>query len=60
MGVIRRSTAGPADRNHWQDEIGIEFLVSANGDRAALDYIRQFVLEVQRMKLAQRLQVTGT
>ena len=60
MGVIRRSTAGPADRNEWQDEIGIEFLVSPNGDRAALDYIRQFVLEVQRMKLAQRLQVTGT
>ena len=60
MGVIRRSTAGPADRNEWQDEIGIEFLVSPDGDRAALDYIRQFVLEVQRMKLAQRLQVTGT
>ena len=60
MGVIRRSTAGPVDRNQWQDEIGIEFLVSPNGERAGLDYLRQFVLEVQRSKLAQRLQVTGT
>lgn len=59
MGVIRRSTAGLADRNEWQDEIGIEFLVSPDGDRAGLDYVRQFVLEVQRAKLTQRLQVTG-
>jgi len=60
LGVIRRSTAGLADRNQWQDEIGLEFLVSPNGDRAGLDYLRQFVLEVQRSKLAQRLQVSST
>lgn len=60
MGVIRRSTAGLADRNQWQDEIGIEFLVSPDGDRSAQDYVRQFVLELQRAKLAQRLQVTGS
>ncbi len=60
LGVIRRSTAGPADRNQWRDEIGLEFLVSPNGDRAGLDYLRQFVLEVQRSKLAQRLQVSGS
>ncbi len=60
MGVIRRSTAGPAGRNDWQDEIGLEFLISPGGDRTALDYIRQFVLGLQRSKLAQRLQVTGT
>jgi c-di-GMP-binding flagellar brake protein YcgR len=60
LGVIRRSTAGLADRNEWQDEIGLEFLVSPDGDRSAMDYVRQFVLQVQRAKLAQRLQVTGS
>ncbi|MCK9996762.1 MAG: PilZ domain-containing protein [Candidatus Krumholzibacteria bacterium] len=60
MGVIRRLTTGPADRNQWRDEIGLEFLVSPNGDRSGLDYLRQFVLEVQRSKLAQRLQVSGS
>jgi hypothetical protein len=60
MGVIRRSTTGPADRNQWQDEIGLEFLVSPNGDRSGLEYLRQFVLGLQRSKLAQRLQVTST
>jgi c-di-GMP-binding flagellar brake protein YcgR len=60
MGVIRRSTAGLADRNEWQDEIGLEFLVAPDGDRTALEFMRQFVLQVQRSKLAQRLQVTGS
>ena len=60
MGVVRRSTAGLADKDQWQDEIGIEFLVSPDGDRAGLDFIRQFVLEVQRKKLSQKLQVSGT
>jgi hypothetical protein len=60
MGVIRRSTACPADRNQWQDEIGIEFLIFPGGDRTGLDFIRQFVLAVQRSKLTQRLQVSGT
>ena len=39
--------------------MGIEFLVPAGGDRTGLDFIRQFVLEVQRNNLAQRLQVTN-
>ena len=60
QGVIRRAAAGPVDRNQWQDDIGIEFIVSPDGDRAALDYVRQFVLQVQRAKLAQRLQVTSS
>ncbi len=60
QGVIRRSAAGPADRDRWQDDIGIEFIVSPDADRAALDYVRQFVLQLQRSKLAQRLQVTGS
>lgn len=59
MGIIRRSTAGPADRNQWQDELGLEFLISPDCDRTALDYIRQFVLQMQRSNLSQRLQVTG-
>jgi hypothetical protein len=60
MGVIRRSIVGPTDNDQWEDNIGLEFLVSTNGDRTGLDFIRQFVLEVQRAHLAQRLQVTGT
>ena len=60
MGVVRRSTSGLADGDQWLDEIGIEFLVFPEGDRANLDFIRQFVLEVQRKKLSQKLQVSGT
>ena len=59
MGVIRRSIVGPTGSDQWQDDIGLEFLVSTNGDRTGLDYIRQFVLEVQRAHLAKRLQVTS-
>ncbi|MEN8008265.1 MAG: PilZ domain-containing protein [Candidatus Krumholzibacteriota bacterium] len=60
QGVIRRSAAGPVNRNQGQDDIGIEFIVPPDSDRTGLDYIRQFVLQVQRSKLAQRLLVTGT
>lgn len=60
MGVIRRSIVGPKDSDQWQDEIGLEFLVPSGEDRAGLDLIRQYVLEVQRDHLAKRLQVTHT
>lgn len=59
MGIVRRSTVGPAEKDRWHDDMGIEFLVPAGGDRTGLDFIRQFVLEVQRNNLAQRLQVTN-
>ncbi len=59
MGIVRRSLVGPADKDQWRDDLGIEFLVPVGGDRACLDFIRQFVLEVQRNQLAQRLQVAN-
>lgn len=55
MGIVRRQTKTLANRNEWQDEVGLEFLVSPDLDRRALDYIRQFVLTEQRAKLAQRM-----
>ena len=58
VGIVRRSIVGPAAKDQWRDDLGIEFVVTAGGDRAGLDFIRQFVLEVQRAHLAQRLQVS--
>lgn len=55
MGIVRRSTAGLADNNRLQEEIGIEFLVSHESDRNAIEFIRQYVLQVQRARLAKRL-----
>ncbi|MGD9547598.1 MAG: flagellar brake protein [Candidatus Krumholzibacteriia bacterium] len=55
MGIVRRQTKTLANRNEWQDEVGLEFLVSPDLDRRALDYVRQFVLTEQRAKLAQRM-----
>jgi hypothetical protein len=55
LGVVRRSTAGVVDNNRLQEEIGIEFLVSHESDRDALEFIRQYVLLVQRTRLAKRL-----
>lgn len=58
-GVIRRLVVGQTETDQRPAEIGLEFLVSAGEDRSGLDFIRQFVLEVQRTHLAQRLQVTN-
>ena len=44
MGIVRRQTKTLANRNEWQDEVGLEFLVSPDLDRRALYYIRHFVL----------------
>ncbi|MBU2501899.1 PilZ domain-containing protein [bacterium] len=55
MGIVRRQSKTLANRNEWQDEVGLEFLVSPDLDRRALDYVRQFVLTEQRAKLAQRM-----
>jgi hypothetical protein len=59
LGVVRRATAGLKDRHQWRDELGLEFLVSADTDRAALDFVRQYVLEIQRSNLAQRIRLAG-
>lgn len=55
LGVVRRSTAGAREDGRLQEEIGIEFLVSNESDREALEFIRQYVLQVQRSSLAKRL-----
>lgn len=57
--VIRRVTLSLADRNEWQRDIGLEFQVVDDEDRAAVDRIREFVLAVQRFRLAKRIDLTG-
>jgi hypothetical protein len=55
LGIVRRSTAGGGDRHPLQEEIGIEFLIAHDSDREAMEFIRQHVLQVQRFRLAKRL-----
>lgn len=57
LALVRRATKGLANRNEWQDELGLEFLVCPDLDRRALDCIRQYVLSEQRSKLAHRILV---
>lgn len=59
QGVVRRSTFSLADRNHQQDEIGVEFSAEDNQDRAALECVRDYVLSQQRTELAKRVHVSG-
>ena len=55
LGLVRRSTVGSADQGRHQEEVGIEFLVAHDADREALEFVRQYVLQVQRSRLARRL-----
>ncbi len=57
LGLVRRCTKSLANRNEWQLEVGLEFLISPDLDRRALDFIRQYVLAEQRAKLANRVAV---
>ncbi len=59
LGVVRRTTSRLVDRNERQQEVGLEFLILGDGDRTALEYIRQFVLAEQRGRLARRVHVSG-
>jgi c-di-GMP-binding flagellar brake protein YcgR len=59
MGIIRRATVRLTDRDTQQNEIGLEFLVSEEDDREALEFIRQYVLSQQRVWLSQRIHVAG-
>jgi c-di-GMP-binding flagellar brake protein YcgR len=59
LGVVRRTNSRLIARNERRHEIGLEFLILGDGDRAALDHIRQFVLAEQRTRLSQRIHVTG-
>jgi len=59
LAMVRRCTKSLANRNEWQLELGLEFLVSPDLDRGALDFVRQYVLAEQRSKLAQRVGVAA-
>ncbi len=57
LGLVKRCTKSLANRNEWQLEVGLEFLISPDLDRRALEFIRQYVLAEQRAKLAHRVTV---
>ncbi len=59
LSVVRRANSRLIDRNRRQQELGLEFLISQDTDRASLDHIRQFVLAEQRATLAQRIHCAG-
>jgi len=58
-GLVRRATSAMVDRNLWEDTVGIEFVVEPEGDRSAIDEIRDFVLNEQRIWLASRVHVSS-
>lgn len=60
QGVIRRSTATMVGRDDIRGDVGIEFLVTPEMDRASIEVIRQFVLTEQRSWLARRINVAAT
>jgi hypothetical protein len=53
--VVRRVTLGLVDRNEWQREVGLEFVVAGDEDRDAVARLRTFVLALQRFRLANRI-----
>ncbi len=58
MALVRRCTKSLANRNEWQLDVGLEFIISPELDRRALDFVRQYVLAEQRAKLSQRVAVS--
>jgi len=58
--LIRRVSLSLADRNEWQRDVGLEFQVTGADDRAAVARIREFVLAIQRSRLARRVDLTST
>jgi c-di-GMP-binding flagellar brake protein YcgR len=59
VGLVRRSSMGLADRNSWQAEVGVEFIAADDDDRGGLQAIRDYVLTLQRERLAHRVLVPG-
>lgn len=53
--VVRRVTLSLVDRNEWQREVGLEFVVAGDEDRDAAARLREFVLALQRFRLANRI-----
>jgi hypothetical protein len=56
LAMIRRRDTSLVDRQTYQDELGVEFMISPEADRSALEKVRQFVLKEQRSHLARRTQ----
>lgn len=59
LGVVRRSTSRLVDRNERLQEVGLEFLITGDLDRVALEHVRQFVLAEQRARLSQRVHISN-
>lgn len=59
LGMVRRCDTKLVDRQTYQDELGVEFVISPEADRDALEKVRQYVLKEQRSILARRTQATG-
>jgi len=59
LGIVRRFTSRLANSNTRQQELGLEFLIQDDTDRAAMDGIRQYVLAEQRARLSRRILVGG-
>jgi c-di-GMP-binding flagellar brake protein YcgR len=57
--LIRRVSLSLADRNEWQRDVGLEFQATGADDRAAVARIREFVLAIQRSRLARRVDLAG-
>lgn len=60
LGIVRRATSKLVDRETYQDELGIEFVISPDIDRHSMNAIRQYVLQEQRSLLARRVHVSGS
>jgi len=58
-GIVRRTASSLVDNGEWNEEIGLEFLVTPGVDSSTLDHIRQYVLAEQRTWLSQRIHVAG-
>ena len=57
-GIIRRSTSTLVGRDQFRDDVGLEFLITPEMDRMAIEAIRQFVLYEQRNYLSRRIPVS--
>ena len=59
IAMVRRSTTNLLDRNNWQHNLGIEFVVTPDMEMTSLYFIREYVLSQQRAELARRVSVSG-
>ena len=57
-GEVRRMTTVMFDRDRWQDDVGLEFLILDDDDRRVMETIRDYVLAEQRVLLSRRVQLS--